>query len=96
MALLEEAVSILQVYPKIKIRIIGFTDKHECSPSSECKELSRRRAQAVYAWLLAHGVVSGRVIAVEARGNEEPLDSNEAEGGRQHNRRVEIRISDVD
>ena len=91
-AFLEQAAHTLQGNPKIKVRIVGFTDDHECSNSRECKELSLRRAKGVYDWLLTHGVASGQVTAVEGKGSDEPIGSNDLESGRQYNRRVEIQV----
>jgi outer membrane protein OmpA-like peptidoglycan-associated protein len=90
LALLENAAHTLKAYPTIKVRIVGFTDSHECNDTRECKELSRLRAKAVYDWLLAHGVVSTQLPAVEGKGSEEPIGSDDLESGRQYNRRVEI------
>jgi outer membrane protein OmpA-like peptidoglycan-associated protein len=51
--------------------------------------LSRRRADAVKAFLASRGVESKRLQPI-GRGEDMPVDSNDNEAGRQHNRRVEI------
>lgn len=52
-------------------------------------DLSRRRADAVRAYLVSRGVAPERVRAV-GRGDVEPLSSNASPEGRSDNRRVEI------
>lgn len=52
-------------------------------------DLSRRRADAVRAFLTVGGIAEGRLVAV-GRGEGSPVDSNDSDSGRQHNRRVEI------
>lgn len=89
-ALVEEAADTLTKHPEIKVRIVGFTDDQECSNARNCNELARRRASMVKEWLLAHGIPSSQVIGVEAKGSDEPIDSNAHESSRQHNRRVEV------
>ncbi|MCA9678339.1 MAG: OmpA family protein [Myxococcales bacterium] len=54
-------------------------------------ELSRRRAEAVRAVLIAQGVPSGRIV-VEGRGAEEPVTDNDTPRSRRANRRVAIRL----
>ena len=51
--------------------------------------LSRRRAEAVRAFLEREGVASKRMDTV-GRGEAEPVDTNRTDAGRRHNRRVEI------
>ncbi len=51
--------------------------------------LSRRRAQAVKVFLSKRGVDQERIESI-GRGEGSPVDSNETEAGRKHNRRVEI------
>lgn len=95
LSILEEAADALRRYPKLTIAIAGFTDDQECADTGSCKGLSRRRAKLVYAWLLVHGVLSTQVTSVEGIGDQ-PVDFNDYEGGRQRNRRVEIRNTRFD
>jgi OOP family OmpA-OmpF porin len=94
-AVLKEAADTLRRYPELKIRIIGFTDDQECSGTTQCRELSKRRATLVYEWLLTHGTLSTQVLAVEGVGDQ-PIDFNDFEAGRQRNRRVEIQNAQFD
>ncbi len=65
----------------------GHTDNSGKERYNEA--LSRRRADAVKQFLATQGVESNRLQPV-GRGEAMPVDSNDNEAGRQHNRRVEI------
>ncbi|MGI9527725.1 MAG: OmpA family protein [Weeksellaceae bacterium] len=75
-------------YPEIKIQLTGHTD----SNASEAYNLilSVNRAQAVQDYLLKKGINDNR-IAVEGKGESEPLKPNSTKSGRAINRRVELR-----
>ena len=84
--------TMVKVSPdKFRFKIVGFTDNKECSGDA-CKVLSLRRAQLVYAWLLAHGVLADQLLPPEGRGSDDPIDTNAATDGRQRNRRVEFQV----
>ena len=53
-----------------RVRIIGHTDAD--APDDYNLDLSRRRAQRVRAWLLAHGIAESR-MEFEGRGESQPL-----------------------
>lgn len=55
------------------------------------RDLSLRRAEAIRAWLVANGVASERLRAA-ARGERAPVESNDAEPGREQNRRARFRV----
>jgi outer membrane protein OmpA-like peptidoglycan-associated protein len=74
------------------VLVIGHTDSMGADSYNDA--LSRRRAEAVEAWLAAQG---GRLppLRVEGRGEREPMAPNTVDGrdnpeGRQKNRRVEV------
>jgi outer membrane protein OmpA-like peptidoglycan-associated protein len=56
--------------------------------------LSQKRADAVKAYLVSKGV-SQELIVATAFGSTEPVASNKTVAGRQQNRRVEIKIKDI-
>jgi outer membrane protein OmpA-like peptidoglycan-associated protein len=78
----------LQADPSMRIDIEGHTDS--VGSDAYNLRLSRRRAQAVVEWLVAHGIDRARITAV-GRGEAEPVEQNDSLPGRQANRRVEIR-----
>ena len=54
-------------------------------------KLSKKRAEAVMAWLLSHGVAAHRLEA-HGYGQERPITTNDTEEGRAKNRRVQFVI----
>jgi outer membrane protein OmpA-like peptidoglycan-associated protein len=72
-----------------RVAIEGYTDARE-SPASAF-ELARQRAEAVRAWLVAHGI-DGRRLVTRPLGRAGPVASNVTDQGRALNRRVEFRI----
>ena len=71
----------------MKFRIKGPTDNQGNAAANQA--LSERRAQAVVAWLTAHGVEASRLSA-KGMGQTKPVADNGAEDGRAKNRRVEL------
>lgn len=80
----------LQSYPNTSVDIIGHTDN--VGDEDYNQNLSSRRASSVSNILTQNGVATGRIRAF-GRGENEPLASNETEGGRQQNRRVNVVIT---
>lgn len=79
----------LNKYPNTDLLIVGHTDAVGTSEYNQ--GLSQRRAAAAANYLAAQGVSAGRLRSV-GRGETEPIATNDTEGGRQLNRRVEIAI----
>lgn len=87
---LEEIRRVLVEHPEIrKVRVEGHTDA--TGDDAHNDELSSKRAAAVVAWLVAHGVEASRLVSA-GLGSREPIDSNATEEGRAKNRRVVLRI----
>jgi outer membrane protein OmpA-like peptidoglycan-associated protein len=76
-------------YPNSRIEVIGHTDN--VGEAALNQDLSQRRASAVAEVLRATGVPAGR-MAIIGRGEDAPIASNQTDGGRAQNRRVEIII----
>ena len=55
------------------------------------QKLSVRRAEAVKAYLVSHGIEKGRVYT-EGKGKSQPSADNQTAEGRAKNRRVEIEV----
>lgn len=76
-------------YPNTDLLIVGHTDAVGTGEYNQT--LSQRRATAAANYLTSQGVNAARLRAV-GRGETEPLATNDTEGGRQLNRRVEVAI----
>lgn len=86
---LEDLYFFLSENPDTRVRIIGHTDSVGSDEANQ--RLSEGRAKAVRDDLIKRGIAAERLEA-EGRGETEPIDTNDTEEGRQHNRRVEMEI----
>ncbi len=86
---LQSLANTLKKYEDTNILIEGHTDSKGTEEYNQ--ELSEERADAVATYLSELGVSSGRMTDV-GHGENLPVDSNESEVGRSHNRRVEVAI----
>jgi OmpA-OmpF porin, OOP family len=84
---LNQVVAMLQQNPDLKLRVEGHTDDQGNAASNQA--LSEKRAQAVVAWLIAHGVDAARLKA-QGFGSSKPIADNSSDAGRAKNRRVEL------
>ena len=87
---LDDVSATLNRYPQSYLDLIGHTD----STGSEAynQALSERRAGSVSNHFRSRGVEPAR-IAAYGQGENQPIASNATAGGRQQNRRVELRIT---
>jgi flagellar motor protein MotB len=84
---IKEIQSLLEGDPALKLSIDGHTDS--TGTAERNRELSRQRAEAVKAVLLARGIAADRLQA-RGFGPDQPLADNGSEAGRAKNRRVEL------
>jgi outer membrane protein OmpA-like peptidoglycan-associated protein len=91
--LLDQVVSVLNDFPKMRISIEGHTD----SVGGEVMNmrLSERRSEAVLDYLVSKGISPDRLEAV-GYGPTKPIASNKTAVGRAKNRRTEFRIVSVE
>ena len=86
-SVLNEIVKLLKQNADLKLRVEGHTDNQGSAGANQA--LSEKRAQAVMAYLTAHGVAVTRLTA-KGFGQTKPVADNGTEEGRAKNRRVEL------
>lgn len=86
---LSEVAEVLKGYAGRPARVEGHTDAVASDQYNQ--KLSERRAEAVRAWLAAHGVDKAR-LTMRGHGESKPVADNATAEGRQRNRRVEVII----
>ncbi|MGH7897067.1 MAG: OmpA family protein [Candidatus Binatia bacterium] len=97
---LEKIAAVIQQFPGGQVVIAGHTDSIGGEEANV--ELSKTRAGAVREWLVTKGGLDKSGIAVEGYGESQPIAPNQtADGGdnaagRQRNRRVEIKVSEIE
>jgi len=84
---MDKIAKVLNKYGKTELLIVGHTDSTGSEQYNQT--LSEQRAQSVYQYLQARGVIHQRLNAY-GRGELEPVASNATNEGRRLNRRVEI------
>jgi OmpA-OmpF porin, OOP family len=90
-AQLTNMVAILKNFPKVKLKVGGYTDNTGKEPANV--KLSQQRAEAVVAHLVAAGVDKAR-LAPEGYGSQFPVADNATEEGRAQNRRISVRVTE--
>ncbi len=76
------------------VAIQGFTDK--TGSAEHNLDLSRRRAEAVQAYLVAQHSVPVYRIQIVGLGNDKPVDEGKDRAAREKNRRVEVTLFSAD
>ncbi|MGY0558458.1 MULTISPECIES: OmpA family protein [unclassified Lysobacter] len=95
-AILSEAVQILQRYPDLKVEVAGHTDSKGTDAYNQ--SLSERRATAVYDYLSSNGVDASRMVGPNGYGESRPIapntnpDGSDNPEGRAQNRRTELNV----
>jgi OOP family OmpA-OmpF porin len=87
-ALLDEILLALEKFPAVPIEIGGHTDNQ--GDAEENLDLSRRRAQSAFDYLVARGQDPERFVVV-GYGEDVPVASNDTADGRARNRRIEFK-----
>ncbi len=85
--LLTNAAQVLKDDPQLYVFVDGYTDNRGGKAMNLA--LSKRRAAAVKAWLVQHGVEPNRLVP-RGFGMANPVGDNNTDEGRQANRRVEL------
>ena len=88
---INDIAEILKAFPKVKIKIGGYTDN--TGKAGANKTLSENRAKAVKDAIVKKGIEAGRMDA-EGYGSEHPVASNDTDEGRQQNRRIDVRVTE--
>lgn len=84
---IDEIAKLLQAEPSLMLSIDGHTDN--TGTAERNRVLSRERAEAVRAALVARGIAADR-LGAQGFGPDKPLAGNGDEAGRARNRRVEL------
>ncbi len=87
-ALLDEILLALQRFPAVPIEIGGHTDNQ--GAPEENLDLSQRRAQSAFDYLVGNGQDPVRFVVV-GYGEDAPIASNDTADGRARNRRIEFK-----
>jgi outer membrane protein OmpA-like peptidoglycan-associated protein len=88
-AKLSKAVTTLKKFPSIRVLISGHTD--DVGTDDYNNDLSKRRADAVKAWLVSKGIDAKR-IETAGFGKTRPRATGKSKAARAQNRRIEFEI----
>ena len=85
---LTEVVQMMTEHGDWRFEVQGHTDNARDAAAN--LELSTGRAQAVVAWLVAHGIPAARLSA-KGYGESKPVAENATPAGREKNRRIDFK-----
>lgn len=86
-SVLDQTAQVLKDNGSWKMRVVGHTDSAGSDSAND--QLSQARANSVKTYLVSHGVNQNR-LTTDAKGASAPVASNQTDGGRAENRRVEL------
>ena len=86
---LDRLVGFLQNNPGLHAEIGGHTDN--TGAVAHNRDLSTKRAESVYHYLLEHGITATR-LTYQGYGSSMPVASNDTSGGKAQNRRTEVKV----
>lgn len=86
---LDNLAGLLKANPNVKVELGGHTDNTGNANGNQ--SLSERRAVAALNYLINKGVSSG-TMASKGYGQNNPIETNDTDEGRQANRRTELKI----
>ena len=87
---MKKLTDFLNTNPKVKIEIGGHTDS--TGTALHNKELSTKRAKAVYDYLIKEAGISAIRLTYKGYGGAQPLKNNNTEEGKALNRRTEVKV----
>jgi outer membrane protein OmpA-like peptidoglycan-associated protein len=88
---LANVTEILKAYPKVKLKVGGYTDNTGAAAAN--KKLSNERAKSVVAALVKNGLDAKRLVP-EGYGSEHPVcPANDTEECKAKNRRISVRAT---
>lgn len=87
---LSRLISFMKNNPLLKIEISGHTD-NTGAPAYN-KDLSQKRAKAVYDYLINEGKIAAARLKYIGYGETQPVATNETEEGKAQNRRTEMKV----
>jgi outer membrane protein OmpA-like peptidoglycan-associated protein len=87
-AALGEMAKLLQQDPKLKVYVVGHTDNQ--GGLAHNVELSQKRAESVVKALAADYKIDAKRLSAKGVASYSPVASNDADAGREKNRRVEL------
>lgn len=85
---LQQVLALFKDNPSFKAEIGGHTD--DVGEKAYNQQLSKQRAEAVKAWLTAHGIDAAR-LTTAGYGDTQPVVPNSSDQNRARNRRVELK-----
>lgn len=88
---IDEVAAFMKQFPNSVAALEGHTDARGTDAYNQA--LSERRANAVLEYMVNTGGIARERLSAKGLGESAPIDTNDTDEGRQHNRRVSAKIS---